>query len=386
MTASVAGTAVFKFFDAILSHIQASHKPTFTFHRYRRLLGRQSVPSSDEMFALHGEARVQNILIDLLYHNCNLLLSRDHDRLYAIMHLAQNYQDGDIAVDYTNSLKQVMLDVATHHISRHENLAFLLYKYQSSEDDLGYTKGLAWPSWISGFWFNGGRHSASSDFRNKDRIYSKCGLSPLDGRTMRLRVRGARIDLLRQVFDLERGFDKITVMQFWTSTLGRHLQPYMPENAASLPSELYQTMGSHFWAKSASHECLKGALAYLHKLSQVAEFANLIILADDTALLPGWGQTMYAMMEEFLMHALSYGFALTERKFLALLPKCNAKEIDESWMVLGCSRPIVLRRQGDEAYSHLCAASIPGLTDLLKEHEDFAKFTMETQPGEKIGE
>jgi hypothetical protein len=86
-----------------------------------------NVPSRlySKMFAAHGEQRVRHGLLTLLDASSNMQVSRGQDRLYAIMHLADDYEEGSIIVDYKKTKEQVMVDAAAYHISQHRNLDFL---------------------------------------------------------------------------------------------------------------------------------------------------------------------------------------------------------------------------------------------------------------------
>ncbi|KAH4478212.1 hypothetical protein HBH89_253230 [Parastagonospora nodorum] len=336
------------------------------------------------MFAFHGEARQRYKLIHLLYIKKGLLVSREHDRFYAIMHLAKDYRDGDLAVDYTKSLEQVILDVAAHHVSRHHDLEFLLHSFQSNEERLDSCEGFARPSWIPNSWLGG--NNVGTVTVGMEMIHSQCSHKSIDMSTMRLSVRGVKIDRLRKLFKSEQIFRGMTVVQFWASAFGQHLQSYMSDNAAGLPHDIYCTISSYRWLKDFGHESLKAALAYLYELNQVAELTNLNIFEGNQALLPGWSDSTHVAMQQFLFLVGLNNLILTNKGSFGLMPMCNIREEDEVWMVLGCPQPIILRQRDDGAYSHVCSAIITGLTDSLMEHEDFDKFTMETQTGEKIGE
>ena len=77
-------------------------------------------------------------LIYLLHKNYRRKSSRIHDRLYAIMHLADDFQENDIEVDYNKTASQVMLDAADHHIRQHRNLRFLDDSFRSDIDITSY--------------------------------------------------------------------------------------------------------------------------------------------------------------------------------------------------------------------------------------------------------
>ncbi|KAH3941633.1 hypothetical protein HBI81_195150 [Parastagonospora nodorum] len=385
MNASVIGTTVFEFRRAVELHLTRSIGVPLDMLVYGKLLHSDWSPRAQEMFAFHGEARQRYKLIHLLHTKEGLLVSRGHDRFYAIMHLAQDYRDGDLAVDYSKSLEQVMLDIATHHISRHHDLEFLLNSFQPNEVYSDSCEGLARPSWIPNSWVGG--DDLGTETANRGMIYSQCSHKSIDMSTMRLSVRGIKIDRLRKLFKFEdHSFSRMTVVRFWASALGQHLQPYMSDNAAGLPHDIYCTISSYRRLKDFDHESLKAALAYLYELNQVAELTNLNIFEGQEALLPGWSDSTHAILKQFLILVGIYDFTLTDKGSFGLTPRCNTREEDEVWMVLGCPQPIILRQRDDGAYSHVCAATFPILTDTLRKHDAFGKFTMETQPGEKIGQ
>ena len=94
-------------------------------------------------------------LIDLLHQNYMRKSSRIHDRLYAIMHLADDFQENDIEVDYNKTASQVMLDAADHHIRRHRNLRFLDHSFRSDFDRTGHPEHnseCSFPTWIPPNW------------------------------------------------------------------------------------------------------------------------------------------------------------------------------------------------------------------------------------------
>lgn len=375
MNASVTGTTVFAFHRAVmcLAGITSNMRD---FRRYCQLSGNVSFPEVNEMFALHGKRRKRYILIDVLYNKCELLVSRRHDRFYAVMHLAQDYQDGDISVDYNRGLNQVMLDVANHHIRKHQDLAFLLQSHRT----FGYE-----PSWIPDCWL-GNTPGVVPSAGGGIQILSQCSLRTMNMNSTRLTVRGIKIDKLLQIFSSQHSATNLTAALFWASPLGRYLQPYMCNNAAGLPAEVFRTISDNTNFSKYCQEGFEICFAYLHTLSQDAKLAEYILVDDEAAALPGWSQNAHRLMQYFLTMFWTRRFGLTDRGFFSLMPACNVSVYDEIWMVLGCPQPIVLRRRDDGAYSHVCVASIPGFTDSLKEHEDFTKFTMETQLDEKIGE
>jgi hypothetical protein len=48
-------------------------------------------------------------------------------------------------------------------------------------------------------------------------------------------------------------------------------------------------------------------------------------------------------------------------------------------MLLGCSLPVVLRRQSDGTPSHICTARVPELMNEIKGHPDIERFSTEAR-------
>jgi hypothetical protein len=218
------------------------------------------------MVALLGEARIRGILINLLYMKRSLLVSRNHDRL-------------------NRSLVQVMLDVATQHISRHQDLEFLVQSFRNRETDLELHGGLAKPSWIPDCWLKDTLHGLPYGSTG-DHMYSHCNLRPIDISTMRLNVRGIKMDKSRELFYLEPNSGGITVMQSWTSPLVQHLQTYMTDNTADLPPHILRILSRKWEFGEASHEDFKSGFDYLQQLSKNTELAKCIFSDRDNVLLP----------------------------------------------------------------------------------------------------
>ena len=110
-------------------------------------------------------------LIDLLRQNCMRKSSRIHDRLYAIMHLADDFQENDIEVDYNKTASQVMLDAADHHIRQHRNLRFLDDSFRSDFDEIGYPEHnseCSFPTWIPRRWLGSNPYGLSIPSSQKD--------------------------------------------------------------------------------------------------------------------------------------------------------------------------------------------------------------------------
>jgi hypothetical protein len=170
-----------------------------------------NVPSRlySKMFAARGEQRVRYMLLTLLDASSNMQVSMGQDRLYAIMHLAKDYEEGSIIVDYNKTEEQVMVDAAAYHISQHRNLEFL---YESMQNDIQRAANFEsnetiGPTWIPNEWM--GRKNQGWSILEVDRyrpmimkspglMTTKCSPHSVDIRNLRLHVRGVKVGWLRQ--------------------------------------------------------------------------------------------------------------------------------------------------------------------------------------------
>lgn len=158
----------------LILHCMNVTVPGTNFWQFRSAIqkpGNAAVAKSDyqtfaqlHMALKYGLLADREPLIDVFHRTYNLKSSRIHDRVYAIMHLADDFKENDIEVDYNKTASQVMIDAADHHIRRHRNLRFLDASFHTdfgrnriSETQLGMLVShlgptqmvRAWPIWDS---------------------------------------------------------------------------------------------------------------------------------------------------------------------------------------------------------------------------------------------
>lgn len=383
-------------------------------------------------------------LIYLLHKNYRRKSSRIHDRLYAIMHLADDFQENDIEVDYNKTASQVMLDAADHHIRRHRNLRFLDHSFQSDFGKIEYPKynsECLFPTWIPRKWLGSSpcglpiqssqksrgheitiREQLDDDEDSPDKIFATgkyahnkrlvkfltnlpdnelfttCATDSVDMTHMRLRVRGMKVGEVQTVlslpFDGVGSFDGMTVAQFWSSSLGQHIGSYFCHEERQIPPEMVRALRNPRSKKDFDYEDAIFGLKWFYDCSTKPDLADQHIGAlglTINALLaplhdhPNYGAAANAVSHIIIELTRRKGI-LTDKDQFGLVSECNIRAGDEIWMLLGHSIPSVLRKQPDGTYEHICTARIPVLMDSIIGHTDIRRFSRKAAPGEQIGE
>jgi hypothetical protein len=381
-------------------------------------------------------------LIDLLRQNFQRKSSRIHDRLYAIMHLADDFQENDIEVDYNKTASHVMLDAADHHIRRHRNLRFLDDSFRADFEKTRcpeHNSECSFPTWIPGRWLGSIQYGLpiwsseksrghkitireqldddedSSDkmfatgkyAHNKrsvkfltnlpDReLFTTCAPDSVDITNMRLRVRGMKVGEVQTVLSLplERGTDGMTVAQFWSSSLGQHIGSYFCLEERQILLGMVRALSVAWPNGNFNHEDAVSGLKWFYDCSTRPDLADYHIGRGGHligALLaplrdhPNGDATINAISRIVAQLWHRKGI-LTDKDQFGLVPECNIRAGDEIWMLLGYSLPSVLRKQPDGTYEHICTARIPVLMVGIVRHTDIGRFSTKATPGEQIGE
>lgn len=385
-------------------------------------------------------------LINLLRQTSDLESSRFHDRLYAVMHLADDFYENDIEVDYNKTASQIMLDAIDHHIRRHRNLRFLNYSFRSDFDEIGYAERnseCSFPTWIPRRWLGSsqcgqaiwsserslghaitvgeqldddedssgkilsdGKYAPSKNsvkFLTKflgQVLFTSCTPDAVDMTHMRLRIRGMKVGEVQTVLSLppdETGdddWDGMTVAQFWSSSLGQHIGSYFCNEERQIPLGMVRAL-SHPWLNEyfsyedavfgfkRFYDCsTKPDLADQH----VGEGGHLI----DALLAPQGDRIVRGSAFSAITHIVAQLWGrkgiLTDKDQFGLVSECNIRAGDEIWILLGRSIPSVLRKQSNGTYEYICTARIPVLMDGIIGHTDIRRFSTKAAPGEQIGE
>jgi hypothetical protein len=355
-------------------------------------------------------------LIDLLDSAVKLQGSRIHDRVYAIMCLAVDYQGGDITVDYSMSTGQTMACAANHHVMLYQNLRFL---NDAGRDDWGdrvhkFDFVHSIPSWIPNTWLGinqvtsltssqtryermtedaqaVGDNTYVPDFDDSEELFNYCSRHCVDVEKMRLRVHGVKVDEVHSLLTSSSDDEIISVPHFWSSVLGQLIAPYMIGVSSKIPLQIVRAMAEWWPREEYRYEDALTAFACLFKFGQGAEAANRFIDDDEETgelIRALWDDNHAAgdALAEIISNIDDSTFILTDRRYFGRVRRSAIRAGDEIWMILGCSLPVILRRQSDGTYSHICTARIPVLMDDILGTLNIRNFSPKSVPGDKFGE
>ncbi|CAN9406321.1 unnamed protein product [Alternaria sp. RS040] len=358
------------------------------------------------------------------------------------MHLANDFQENDIEVDYNKTASQVMLDAADHHIRRHRNLSFLDDSFHADFDETGYPEHnseCSFPTWIPRTWLGSDpyglpiwaseksreheitiREQLDNDEDSSDKIFATgkyahnkrsvkfltnlpdwelfttCTPDSVDITNMRLRVRGMKVGEVQTVLSLplESGNDGMTVAQFWSSSLGQHIGSYFCLEERQIPLGMVRALSVAWPNGNFNYEDAVSGLKWFYDCSTKPDLADQHIGAAgrliNALLAPLRDHSNGDATINAISHIAGQIWArkgiLTDKDQFGLVPECNIRAGDEIWMLLGHSLPCVLRKQPDGTYEHICTAKIPVLMHGIVGHTDIRRFSTKATPGEQIGE
>ncbi|RYN92048.1 hypothetical protein AA0119_g10272 [Alternaria tenuissima] len=357
----------------------------------------------------------RDILIDMLSGTFHLNSSRIHDRLYAIMHLADDFQENDIEADYNKTASQIMLDAADHHIRLHRNIRFLDRSFRSDFDKIGYLEHnseCSFPTWVPRRWLGsnpygqpmgsaqesrGHPHEAAvNEQLDKKKLFTTCAPDSVDMTHMRLRVRGMKVGEIRTVLSLpiQRVADGMTVAQFWSSSLGQHIGSYLCREERQIPLGIVQALSRRWPNENFNYEDAVSGLMWFYDCSTRPDLADrrigIVGQLIDALLAPLRdhinGSAAVRATTHIVLQLRQRKCILTGKDQFGLVPECNISAEDEIWMLLGHPTPCVLRKQPNGTYEYICNARIPVLMDDIVGHIDIRRFSTKAVPGEQIGE
>jgi len=334
----------------------------------------------NQIFVVHGDQRDMFRLVTLLDRSTNMQVSKGQDRLYALMHLAGDYEEGRIIVDYNKTEEQVMADAIAYHISQHRDLEFLVSCFRDVET--------TYPSWIPEGWM-GGKPTGLGFPRRYDHELkpTKCSLNSVAVGDLRLSIRGVRVGWVQQYL-LSNLTIFETVAGFWASPFGEHIHSYLGDINTGLPLEISRVFNAGIDRGSHNHQSIQTGLSYLWEIGSIPEQASRALdfggeaIPDLLAPLKNSNKLAWSALRAVLLQSVGRSYIVTTNKHFGQVPECNIREEDEIWLVLGCPLPVVVRRQPDGSYSHICPARIPA----FERHTNIASFVSGIQPGDRIGE
>jgi hypothetical protein len=338
------------------------------------------------LFSSYILKRRRGALVRLPRLCIDMRASKISDRIYAIMHLAEDYEEGDITVDYTKSPVHVMMDTAAHHVDRHRDLEFLIDRALVSKlgmDNRLARETTAAPTWIPRFWFGYRDGRMNLSFVPQESCNHRCSPHSVDKQNLRLDVRGVKIDNVRQRLEPDCAYDS-TVSDFWSAPFGTYLQSHVSTDSTDIPPDLCDIMALVSEA-SSSHDDIASALSIFFRLFPDNNGAERRLGSCAFDLLDEMGQ-MSTAARTALVHIMTTlrgrTVVLTEWGSHRLVPACDIMEGDEIWTLFGCGSTVVLRRHPDDTYWHVCTGHFPSIQD----HRDMQLLVTESMPGDKIGD
>jgi hypothetical protein len=320
-------------------------------------------------------------LVNLMEFCDTLHASKGSDRIYAIMHLARDFEEGDIVVDYARPAAYAMLQAAAHHVNRHRNLQFLDTSSLASAIKRGTQTGREITSlrtWVPDAWY--ARDIGLVGNQVLQRIpRHRCSPHPIDMQSMHLGVRGIKFGSVRQCLRTECE-DSSTVSEFWRAPFGPYLQSQYSTNWTKIPRSLSEILTCEPRAISSYEEIASGLSVFFlsNQDDKVAE-RKLGGLVKEMVRIPAPVRTaLVHIMDALKLRAI----ILTERGSQGLVPTCDIMAGDELWILLGCDSTVTLRRQSDGTYWHVCTVYFPS----IQGHDELQMLVTESMPGNKVGE
>jgi len=319
---------------------------------------------------------LRGFLITNLLDLCNSLhASNSLDRVFAIMHLAEDYKKGDITIDYGKTMVELMLEIAALHVSRHRNLSFLEHSIFDSRRSAVCDDWKRMPTWIPRTW--GGLGDTKNVTREplwRSRHHS-CSLQSVDLVQKQLYARGIRIDNVQENFAPACGSSS-TPLEFWSSPLGTHLQDLF---GTGVPPDLLDLLSEN---DHEHNELASGLLAYFRLRFLTNHPLGLYRVASEH---PELQEPLSEVACLSLIHAMEVLYAqsviLTGAGFYGLVSDCSVVQGDEVWSLLGSDYLTILRQQPDGTYWHICSACFAALDS----HEDLKYLVNESIPGDIVG-
>lgn len=335
--------------------------------------------------SLYGGGTKIGSLLQVIEGCWNLDMTDGKDRVYAMMHLAEDYEDGGIVVDYSKSEVEVMADAIEYHMRRNQTLEFLNDAFLESKNTLSFfqREQRQIPTWLPRLWLGIEEFGNSVSFTQDREMHTKSSSCFVQGN--QLQVRGFKVDQIKQRLTSVTHFRYIRLKDFCDSPFGIYLQDYTGVSVKALSHELYSilTYGPDHLIRP-THDAVVSGLLVLFALARDVRHAerNIGFEAEDIEdLLEGMDCTARRALQR-IFSALSRRMVMTtENKHLGLIPACDVMGGDEVWILLGCKCPVVLRPKNG-VYWHVCTAYMPKLLD----HPDIRNLSNDVQPGDKVGD
>lgn len=310
----------------------------------------------------------ETIILLSLLNSCKYLnVTDERDRVYGIMHLAKDYQQGNIIPDYTKTVIDVSIDALDHHMTRHQTMDFLCYRHSARDDSFDNDSPTWLPQWLSGREETGRK----MQYRFPSMMDTKCPPDSLSADRRCLRLRGMKIDSVRRCVNAG-STGLISSKQFWESSIGLFIQDIAGPRMAELPRAMYDVLSSGYTSdERPSYDATVAGLLAFRNLSENVQHADRELGSFGEHMLDpsgGLDDATKGAIRRMLWSLDERMVILTETQEVGLVPACIVSEGDEIWITLGCPVPVILRPHLG-GYRHICTAYIPGLMRSPTIHE-----------------
>ncbi|KAH7084171.1 heterokaryon incompatibility protein-domain-containing protein [Paraphoma chrysanthemicola] len=323
----------------------------------------------------------------LSLHAHELGISDSRDRIYALMHLAADYEDGQIVVDYSKTLVSVAIDATVCHVRSQHDVKFLMTArmVETREDQVSdHSQQQQAPTWLPLAWYEAVPPGKILDVKQFG-SGTTCRPDSISISSRRLHLRDFRIDYVRRCLNHDLFIWQATPRQFCESLLGYYLRVYAGSTGEQGgPSPIEANLDDDEALTIIMYEATIGGLALLFDLARDSRAADQHILSDGRLngdlvqdVDPPTRAATYLIVNELWVQLI----LMTKDKLLAKVPNCAIQDGIEIWTVLGCPLPVVVRPQRNGTYIHICAAQMPSIQD----NELIKGLSSDIQPGDRVG-
>lgn len=324
-------------------------------------------------------------LIFLLYMSDTLAMTDQRDRVYALMQLASDYEDGAIDVSYLKTALDTLVDATAYHVATNLDLDFLCDSYLRKDrvEAVAEDTEEVNPTWLPLLWQGHERIANPCGYLNVERLMTTCLPDSVNVASKLLRLRGFKIDVVDQKLLQNLIWATTTVQEFWETPLGTRLRHPSSGAFESLAQDMFRVFAVRDYGDTLpTHEAMQSTLFALYALSQNEGTANMTVLDCMST-----SADVLENVDISALHELGYALArrtvlLTESQRIVLIPDCAVAVGDEIWVAMGADLPLVVRPQSNGNYCFVCMVYVPGVLDIPGVRE----FTSEAEPGDQVGQ
>ena len=308
-------------------------------------------------------------LLIILSSSFKLQCTDDRDRLYGILHLARDYVEGDIPINYENSVSKVYTSVVEFFLRKHSSLNFLLYAGINWRDP---SRNRMVPTWVPDWRDSSTRTWLShSPKENQELPLLNPTLMPtISGDGVVLQTYGMSIDRIDHIYHMPEGAALystriVTFLENCRTILQNSVPPghetgqqMLDENVFGLPQwhALVRVLSGVDNLKredSSANIILRGVvtssaddLVKFHNLLEAKAKEKRLMLDVIRSNKPGTSEPGEVFAR------LAWGVIGKHQPFVGVnggigMTLVSAKVGDEVWIIRGCDQPMILRSNGD---------------------------------------